>query len=887
MRNLHFLKLIYGLMLVMISTAFVSCVDDNEDTEAPFLKVSLTTLSFEESNGQPSEGGQDAFEISTNRKWRIAIAEEDKNWVTLSQYEGEGSARIQVSVPGGEAREAIIAVEMFNKVGPLMSENVTIKRGQIVPATLIYKETFGTKGDKDANNRYPFVDQYDGWEKSGEGSATVTYKGKGASLRKSGKLSEGYEGASGSTKLFFGANAEFEVQKITLKESQTNLRLTFGGNYSKNNNGTYDNEFKPEKFHFYLSADGEKWSAAVPYEAKKANDFWVFATANFTLGKAVETLYIKFAADEASVFSIDDVTLVTGNGGTVINMEAAEEPATTTTDATSITETSATLGGTVSNVDESKLTEVGVEYIAFSTGTVTGIDWTKAKKVTAPKATAWTVAIKDLSKDTQYAYRAFATTASGTFYGETKTFVATAASVTPIAIADLVKKMTETATAVDKDYTIEGIICGDPAGKNYAYGTLYVMTKGATSAGNALSLYNNKIDVTKFAMGQEIKVTLKSGTAKIQKRFDTPQVEGFTEDDIQIVSANNPVDPVKVTVDQLASFVCMPVTIADASTDQSGTWKDAGSWKSHTFKAGGQSFAVYINKQAVPFEGQSYSATTGDITGIVSIFKGAGQIAPRNLDDVKAFASAKPVIVSATPSSIQFPSTGGNETITLKITNQGSNELSQEGLSGILSARIEGERVIVTAKANESNEDVTQSLTIRIANGNSIIVPVKVSGKKADGDTKGEFGSMTPFLFENGVAHYNAWGEKLNTDIYCLKLGTSSKTGSFTTGALGVTGDKKLSFYAVAWKGKSAKVYIRVNNAGSVEGGNMVSPASNEGATKSQPYTITFTDADYYTLNLKGLTEASTITISTDQNFSSSAVNNNNARTIMCGFQLY
>lgn len=43
MRNLNFLKLFYGLMLVMVSTAFVSCVDDNDDTEAPYLEVSPTT----------------------------------------------------------------------------------------------------------------------------------------------------------------------------------------------------------------------------------------------------------------------------------------------------------------------------------------------------------------------------------------------------------------------------------------------------------------------------------------------------------------------------------------------------------------------------------------------------------------------------------------------------------------------------------------------------------------------------------------------------------------------------------------------------------------------------------------------------------------------------
>lgn len=41
MRNLNFLKLFYGLMLVMVSTAFVSCVDDNDDTELHTSKFRL------------------------------------------------------------------------------------------------------------------------------------------------------------------------------------------------------------------------------------------------------------------------------------------------------------------------------------------------------------------------------------------------------------------------------------------------------------------------------------------------------------------------------------------------------------------------------------------------------------------------------------------------------------------------------------------------------------------------------------------------------------------------------------------------------------------------------------------------------------------------------
>lgn len=321
MRNLNFLKLFYGLMLVMISTAYVSCVDDNDDTEAPYLEVSPTTLTFG-LDGQPASGSQASFDISTNRSWKATV-KEDKSWVTLSKYEGEGSATIQVSIPENVNDEASVVIEISNKVGVLKSETVKIKSGEQAEAILIYQETFGTKGA--TSSPYPFVDQYTDWVKSGEGSETVEYTGTAASLRQSGSTSVGYEGASGGTKLFFGANSSFVVNKISLKENQRNLKLTFGGVYYEFN--SKDNVFKPEKFHFYLSADGQSWSNAVEYTTKDAEDNWIFATSNFTLKKATTTLYIKFAADVASVFAIDDPTLTTGNGGTEIDLEnGGEEP---------------------------------------------------------------------------------------------------------------------------------------------------------------------------------------------------------------------------------------------------------------------------------------------------------------------------------------------------------------------------------------------------------------------------------------------------------------------------------------------------------------------------------------------------------------------------------
>ena len=118
-----------------------------------------------------------------------------------------------------------------------------------------------------------------------------------------------------------------------------------------------------------------------------------------------------------------------------------------------------------------------------------------------------------------------------------------------------------------------------------------------------------------------------------------------------------------------------------------------------------------------------------------------------------------------------------------------------------------------------------------------------------------------------------------------MKLGTGSKSGAFTSGALGVTGDKKLSFYAVAWKGKKATLYLRVNNGGEKKTGGIELNA-NDGATGNpEPaYTLTLSASDYYTVDLTGLTESSTVTISTSENFDSAK--SSAPRAILCGFQL-
>ena len=92
----------------------------------------------------------------------------------------------------------------------------------------------------------------------------------------------------------------------------------------------------------------------------------------------------------------------------------------------------------------------------------------------------------------------------------------------------------------------------------------------------------------------------------------------------------------------------------------------------------------------------------------------------------------------------------------------------------------------------------------------------------------------------------------------------------------------------MAWTGKSATVYVRVNNGGAVEGTAQCEVRGSAGATGSgNDFTFTdIGDSDYYTFRLTGLTPQSTVTISTSPDFTA-ASDRNTGRAILLGVQLY
>lgn len=65
------------------------------------------------------------------------------------------------------------------------------------------------------------------------------------------------------------------------------------------------------------------------------------------------------------------------------------------------------------------------------------------------------------------------------------------------------------------------------------------------------------------------------------------------------------------------------------------------------------------------------------------MYRSAAQIAPRNLDDVKAFSSSEPAITGVDPDKVSFTAEGGTKDITVTVANAEGKTLSTSGLSGI------------------------------------------------------------------------------------------------------------------------------------------------------------------------------------------------------------
>ncbi|MBQ6882611.1 MAG: hypothetical protein IJN55_08645 [Alistipes sp.] len=208
-------------------------------------------------------------------------------------------------------------------------------------------------------------------------------------------------------------------------------------------------------------------------------------------------------------------------------------------------------------------------------------------------------------------------------------------------IAALNAMMTSTKTTITEEYIFEAVVLNDVAGGNYSYNNLILQSEGATTAGNGLVVYGSQVEPSTLGLnkGDKVKVTLYKDIAQLVLYSDMYEVTGPQEAEWCKVEkiGTATINPVVVTPDQLKAYQSMLVTVKGATTEAAGTWCTADAAGSHKMTASGATMTVYVKKNAADFVGKGFKATTGDVTGLVTLYKGAEQLTPRSIADVAAF----------------------------------------------------------------------------------------------------------------------------------------------------------------------------------------------------------------------------------------------------------
>lgn len=485
------------------------------------------------------------------------------------------------------------------------------------------------------------------------------------------------------------------------------------------------------------------------------------------------------------------------------------------------------------------------------------------------------------SQGAPWADQQFVAGATGTITGYAALYKG-AAQVSPRSTKDIADFMSGTTPDPDPDVTPIGEIT--TAGNYKTEGTVVARGKMAYIIADntgAMMVYHKDNERT---VGEKISI---SGEVTIYNAQSTPQFSASAT--VEVLSSDNKwtYNPTKMdgaAMDALlsASPVCkeiefegnlvvdnnyVNVTIPGASTA-------IGSVK----YIDNSTVAAYDGKDVI-VKGYFVGTSSGKYVNVL----------PYSVEEANPSTDPQ---MTVDPASLSFAAAGGEKSVTVTTRNADGCTIEASSDNAQFEVSVSGTTVKVVAKENTSESKIEGTLTVKLMKAGSAVVTKTValsqSGVSSGSDTKGVYSSMDIFTCteeDTPSASYSLKDSTFNGEQASgVKLGTSSKSGYFTSQAVGVTGSKKLSFYAVAWKGKSATLYVRVNGGGSVTSDGTALVA-NDGATGNPPFTITVSDSDYYTLDVTGLTASSTITISTSPNFTNES--SSAPRAVVAGIQLY
>lgn len=322
----HLKHLLFALPMLLIAMSFAGCNTEEVDPVIPELEIAeeLTGEALESLTLQfDATESSKTFAVRCNRAWTAVSSNAD--WCVVNPDEGDGDNTLTVTVSRntGSTRKAEIIVSTI-----LFKRSIYIEqKGEQADAKVIFADNLdGEAASQDSNNKWPYANEFQKFNKKGTGAAEVTYDSKSVTVRSNSPSNDTkYNNsdytkneASGVNNLYFAAGGTFTINKIAL-DGETKLHMEWG--VERNEYGNYDAPFNPAEFKLSLSADGVKWTE-ITY-TRSDYSAWDKASTDFTLKEAAQYLYIKMEASIAT--RVDDINLTTGAGGQEVDLAAGSE----------------------------------------------------------------------------------------------------------------------------------------------------------------------------------------------------------------------------------------------------------------------------------------------------------------------------------------------------------------------------------------------------------------------------------------------------------------------------------------------------------------------------------------------------------------------------------
>ena len=486
------------------------------------------------------------------------------------------------------------------------------------------------------------------------------------------------------------------------------------------------------------------------------------------------------------------------------------------------------------------------------------------------------------SQGAPWADQQFVAGATGTITGYAALYKG-AAQVSPRNTKDIADFMSGTTPEPDPDVTPIGEITTE--GTYKTEGTVVARGKMAYIIADntgAMMVYHKD---NERSVGEKISI---SGEVTLYNAQSTPQFSASAEVEVLSTGNNWTYNPAKK--DGAAMDALLSGTPVCTEIEFEGNLAISGNYVNVTIP--GASTAIGSVKY---IDNSTISQLNGKDVVVKGYFVGTSSgkyvnVLPYSVEETNPSTDPE---MTVDPASLSFPAAGGEKSVTVTTRNADGCTIEASADNAKFSVSVSGTTVTVAAGENTSESAINATLTVKLMKSGSAVVTKTValtqSGVSSGSDTKGVYSSMDIFTCtedDSPSASYTLGNSTTFNGMEAsgVKLGTSKKSGYFTSQAVGVAGSKKLSFYAVAWKGVSATLYVRVNGGGSVTSDGTALTA-NDGATGNPPFTITVSDSDYYTLDVTGLTASSTITFSTSPNFANES--SSAPRAVVAGIQLY